>query len=378
MKRRIITIVLTLSVVGAAGLYLLRNQTPSIVQAVGDLTINWGVPSGDPIFVVSNMLPGDTESRQVIVTNGATSPRDIAVRGDLLSETASFSSVLDFVISENGTDLYGGTSPTGPKTLANFFDETATPSSVPLSTINPSQSKTYTFSAHFQESAGNEFQNAHVIFNLVLGIDTEIPDECSEIEFSGPTIFGTDGDDTIRGTHGNDLIFALEGNDRVLAWSGDDCIVGGSGNDELRGETGDDIIFGNEGDDLVIGAVGRDLLFGNDGNDTMRGENNNDVMEGGAGNDTMLGGNSDDLMHGGDGNDTMLGENGEDSMFGDSGNDDMDGGNGNDDVDGGTGNDTLKGKNGSDTLIGGTDTDSANGYSGTDTCDAEVEVNCEL
>ena len=351
MKKRIILSIIALAI--AVSGFFLWKQEKGEVLAVGDLTINWGVPTGAPIFVVSNALPGDTVSRQVIVTNDGSVPRDIAVRGDLLSESPFFSTILDFKISENGTDLYTGT-------LADFFAATATPSSVPLNTINPSQSKTYKFSVHFQESAGNEFQNAHVIFNLILGIDTEIPDECSEIEFSGPTIFGTAGDDTIRGTHGNDLIFALEGNDRVLAWSGDDCIVGGSGNDQLRGETGDDIIFGNEGDDLVIGAVGKDLLFGNDGNDTMRGENNDDEMHGGAGNDTMLGGN------------------GEDSMFGDAGGDDMDGGNGNDDIDGGTGNDILKGKNGSDTLIGGTDSDSANGYSGTDTCDAEVEVSCEL
>lgn len=351
MKRRIIVSIIAVAI-AVSGFFLWKQEQKNVF-AVGDLTINWGVPSGDPIFVVSNALPGDTESRQVMVTNDAAVPRDIAVRGDLLSESPLFSTVLDFTISENATVLYSGL-------LSDFFTATATPSSIPLNTIAAGDSKTYTFSVHFQESAGNEFQNAHVIFNLILGIDTEIPDECSEIEFSGPTIFGTGGDDTIRGTHGNDLIFALEGNDRVLAWSGDDCIVGGTGNDELRGETGDDIIFGNEGDDLVIGAVGKDLLFGNDGNDTMRG------------------GNSDDLMHGGDGNDTMLGENGTDVMFGDSGNDDMDGGNGQDDLDGGSGNDTLKGKNGNDTLIGGTDADSANGYSGTDTCDAEVEVNCEL
>lgn len=369
MKKRIFVSILAMAI--AVGGFFLWKQEQGTVLAAGDLTILWGVPTGDPIFVVTNALPGDTVDRAVTVTNDGSFPRDVAVRGDLLEETASFSSVLDFVISENGTDLYTGT-------LADFFTATATPSSVPLNTLSPGQSKTYTFSVHFQESAGNEFQNAHVIFNLIIGIDTDVPEECKDIEFSGPTIFGTGGDDTIRGTHGNDLIFALEGNDKVFAWSGDDCIVGGSGNDQLRGETGDDVIFGNEGDDLVIGAVGKDLLFGNDGNDTMRGENSDDEMHGGAGNDTMRGGNSDDLMYGNDGDDTMLGENGQDSMFGDAGDDDMDGGNGGDDLDGGSGNDTLKGKNGNDTLIGGPDSDSANGYSGTDTCDAESEVSCEL
>ena len=285
MKRRIILSLIVVAV--AVGGFFWWKQDTSEVLAAGDLTINWGVSTGDPIFVVTNALPGDSESRDVTVTNDGAVPRDIAVAGILLDQSpddpiASFSSVLDFTISEGVADLYTGT-------LADFFAATATPSSIFLSTLSPSDSTTYTFEVHFQESAGNEFQNAFVIFNLIIGIDTDIPPECADIEFSGPTIFGSDGDDTIRGTHGNDLIFALEGDDRVFAWSGDDCIVGGQGDDELRGETGDDIIFGNEGDDLVIGAVGQDLLFGNDGNDIMRGESGSDTIVGGLGADNVNG-----------------------------------------------------------------------------------------
>lgn len=335
-----------------ASLMLWQNKDATKVFAVGDLVINWGVPSGNPIFVVSNMLPGDSDSRQVIITNNASVARPIAVRGDKLSELKSFSDVLDFTISEGITDLY-------QNTLANFFVETATPSSIPLSIINPGQTKTYTFRVHFDENAGNDYQEAQVIFNIILGIDTEVPEECKDIQFSGPAIYGTQGNDRIRGTRGNDLVFALEGNDIVRTFGGDDCIVGGPGNDDLRGETGDDIIFGNEGDDLVVGAVGRDLLFGGTGRDTMRGENNDDQMEGNEGDDTMTGGNGNDLMHGNSGGDSILGENGDDDVFGDDGADNLDGGNGN------------------DTLLGGLDTDKANGKNGTDTCDAEVMILCE-
>ena len=163
MKKRIIVSIVALGI-AIVGFFLWKQEKGEVL-AVGDLTINWGVPSGDPIFVVTNALPGDTESRQVIVTNDGSVPRDIAVRGDLLSESPFFSTILDFKISENGTDLYTGT-------LADFFAATATPSSVPLNTINPSDSKTYTFEVHFQESAGNEFQNAFVIFNLLIGIES--------------------------------------------------------------------------------------------------------------------------------------------------------------------------------------------------------------
>jgi hypothetical protein len=359
MNRRVITSLLV--ILFAIGSFLLwKNHDAAKVFAVGDLAINWGVPTGNPIFVVTNMLPGDTETRQVIITNNATVSRPVAVRGDKLSEIASFSGVLDFRISDGVTDLYGGTSPTGVKTLANFFAETATPSSVPLSIINPGATKTYTFRVHFDPNAGNEYQKAQVIFNIIIGINTPIPAECKDIKFSGPAIFGTQGNDEIYGKKGNDLIFGLEGNDKIFGQGGDDCIVGGPGNDELRGETGNDIIFGNEGNDLIVGGVGKDLLFGGDGNDTIRGENGQDTIYGGNGNDTITGGNDDDLIHGDAGDDTIAGENGNDKLYGDDGNDKLDGGNGN------------------DTIIGGNGSDSADGKSGTDTCDAETKVHCEI
>ena len=339
------------------GLGLFDKKT---AYAVGDLNVLWGVPDGDPIFVVSNMLPGDTEDRDVDVANGGTVPRDVGVRGVKTEEIASFAAILDFVVSEGGSDLYGGTSPTGPKTLEEFFADSSGPNGIFLSNLGNGDTTTYNFKATFPSSAGNEYQEAKVVFDLIIGIVSDIPNECSEIEFSGSPIFGTSGNDTIRGTRGNDLIFALEGNDKVFAWSGDDCIVGGTGNDELRGETGNDIIFGNEGDDKVYGAVGQDLLFGGSGNDLVKGENGEDVIFGNEGNDTMLGGNANDVMHGNTGNDQMNGENGTDQVFGDED------------------NDTLIGGNGPDTLIGNDGTDSANGQNGADTCDAEVEVNCEI
>lgn len=328
--------------------------------AVGDLNVEWGVPDGDPIFVVQNMLPGDTEDRDVDVENNGSVPRDVGVRGVKTEEIASFAAILDFVISEGGNDLYGGTSPTGPKTLQEFFDESGGPNGLFLSNVGNGDTTTYNFLATFPSSSGNEYQGAKVVFDLIIGIVSDIPGQCDGIEFSGSPIFGTSGNDTIRGTHGNDLIFALEGNDKVFAWSGDDCIVGGPGNDELRGETGDDIIFGNEGDDIVIGAVGEDLLFGGEGNDTVKGENNDDVMFGNEGNDIMKGGNGNDQIDGNEGNDNINGENGSDQVLGSAD------------------NDTLIGGNGPDSLIGGDGVDSANGQSGNDTCDAETETNCEI
>src|SRR3990167_11412360 len=51
-------------------------------QALGELDVIWdGVLDGAPIFVVGNMLPGDTESRNVQVNNGGSIARLISVKG---------------------------------------------------------------------------------------------------------------------------------------------------------------------------------------------------------------------------------------------------------------------------------------------------------
>jgi len=347
MKRTIMS--LCVVVFAVVSFMLWRNTDATKVFAVGDLNIIWGVPDGDPIFVVANMLPGDEESRTVEVVNNASSARPVAVRGVKTSELLAFAGILDFVISEEGVEIWTGK-------LQDFFDEP----SIPLTLLGAGDTTHYTFAAAFPNVAGNEYQGAEVVFDIIFGIDSDIPAECQHIEFTGDPIFGTEGDDSIDGTRGNDLVFALEGDDYVTTFGGDDCIVGGAGNDELRGETGHDIIFGNEGDDLVVGAVGRDLLFGGDGNDTIRGENNEDEIYGGDGDDFITGGNSADLIHGDDGADTIRSENGGDEVFGDAGNDNLDGGNGN------------------DFLTGGADSDSINGKNGTDTCDGEIEVQCEL
>lgn len=331
----------------------------STAQAVGDLTIDWGVPSG-PIFVVSNMLPGEEETRTITITNNASVVRPVGVRGIKTDETGNLSTVLEIVIQADGTDLYGGTSPAGPKTLDQFFSESAGPDAISLFDLNPGSSKIVTSRVYFKPEAGNEFQAKTVVFDLQIGIAIAIPDECSHIIFSGPPIFGTAGNDNLRGTKGNDLIFGLEGNDKINGGNGNDCLVGGSGNDQINGSNKSDVIFGNEGDDHLDGS------------------NDNDQIYGGEGNDTINAGNGNDFIDAGSGNDDVSGSNGNDQIFGRQGNDKLDGSNGNDYIEGNEGDDQLRGRNGNDVLIGGPGNDSADGGSGTDTCEAETKTKCEL
>jgi Ca2+-binding RTX toxin-like protein len=346
--------------------------------AVGDLNIDWGVPSGDPIFVVENMLPGDMESREVEVTNNASTSRPIGIRSIKTLETKAFSTVLDFVILDGATPIYGTGSPTGPKTLDEFFAESSAIDGISLTTLSSSASKTFTFKVTFEESANNDFQKAQVIFDLIIGIGFDVPQECLDINFFGSPIFGTEGDDKIKGTNKNDLIIAFEGNDKVKASNGDDCIIGGPGDDKLDGSNGKDVIFGNEGDDVLDGSNGGDILIGGEGNDKLKGTNGKDYLDGGPGNDKVDASNGDDEIFGGEGDDEIKASNGDDFIIAGPGNDKVDAGNGNDYVEGNEGDDELRGRNGNDTLLGGADNDIARGDSGTDTCDAEVIFSCEL
>lgn len=346
MKKELITkfikiIALTTSLVVAFNIISPNFLEKSTVRAIGDLTVNWGVPEGDPIFVINNMVPGQVESRDVDITNGGTGIRPVGVRSEIVDDTGGLSSMMDFKISDGATDLYGGT--TGPKTLADFFTEGVPPNGIFLSNVNAGATKTYVFTATFKPEAGNGFQNTQVIFDIIIGITIDIPAECEQITFSGSPIFGTSGGDSLEGTTGNDLIIGFEGGDSIDGKTGDDCILGGTGGDSLKGGEGNDFVFGNEDHDSLRGGSGVDLLVGGSGHDSLYGEGHNDKL---------VGEDGDDSLHGNGGEDELLG---------------------------GDGKDSLKGGGENDILIGGAGLfDSANGEGGIDKCEAESEKNCEL
>ncbi len=124
-----------------------------------------------------------------------------------------------------------------------------------------------------------------------------IPTACSEIEFAGSPIIGTNADEQINGTNGNDLIFALGGSDVVNGKGGNDCIVGGTGSDALRGDGGNDVILGEEGSDSLIGGGGNDHLYGGAGSDALKGEGGSDTLVGDDGSDSANGGGSTDTCN---------------------------------------------------------------------------------
>lgn len=359
MKKRLIritTLIMIVSILGYQSGGISRFFKSPTAEAVGDLSVDWGtgLSEGDPIFVVTNMAPGDTESRTVTVNNASSATRPVGVRGMLTTESANLSGALSITISENSINLYGGNSPTGPKTLSEFFADSAGVNGIFLSDLAGGASTQYTFDVTFDPGSGNEFQAASVIFDLQIGISIPTPDECTNLNLDGDLILGTENRDILRGTKNGDLIIAFENNDIVLGSAGDDCIIGGSGLDNLHGETGSDVILGQEDDDVLLGHAGNDSLFGGNGRDSIHGHEGNDNVDGEIGDDSLHGANGNDTMIGGEGRDAMYGDNGSDTMNGGAGNDSLHGGNHNDIIDGGPGTNTIFGGRGVDTCSNGT------------------------
>jgi Ca2+-binding RTX toxin-like protein len=316
MKFRMFITLLSLIVITAInfqqGLFAGIFKT-STAYAVGDLVVDWGIGTGSvgPIFTISNMAPGQSQSYTVSIDNNAVSARPVGVKGVKTADSISLSDVMQITISRGAIDLYGGT--TGTKTLSQFFNESTNLAGIEAFTLQPNQSSNLTFKVTFASAADNIYQNQSLSFNLKIGIAIQVPAECSGIAFSNEPIFGTSGSDRIRGTNANDLIYGFEGRDTIDATNGDDCIVSGSGNDQIDGSNGNDIILGGSGNDQLNGSNGDDKIWGEEGEDRITGSNGNDQIFGGLGNDRLEGTNGDDLLVGNGGDDQSNGGNGIDT-----------------------------------------------------------------
>ncbi len=191
---------------------------PSTVRAAGDLTIDFHVPPGNPIFTITNMKPGDPAvSRNVDVTNGGTVSRLVAVRGvrtSGLGADPKLETVLDIVITDGITPIYGTGSATGNKKLSDFFTDSGSTNGILLNTIAPSGHKTYTFSVTFPGSAGNDFQAKSVIFDLTFGEITADHLVINEVYYRVDGTHGVDSpkDRGILGVSDNNVTILISGN----------------------------------------------------------------------------------------------------------------------------------------------------------------------
>lgn len=153
----------------------LASVSPSYAQT-NSIEVDFGNPpvgTLDPIFTVQNMLPGDVEQREVQVTNVSDSDIPVILYSQKTSENLpnwpndpigdEFSSILEITINDGVNDIYGGTS--GAKSLQEFFNASA--EGMNLGTLTAGNDITYYIRVEFPHSAGNDYQMASVVFDLM-------------------------------------------------------------------------------------------------------------------------------------------------------------------------------------------------------------------
>lgn len=319
-----------------------RDAHPKNVKAFGSLIVDFGVPEGEPIFDFDDFKPGDCVDHTINVENTGDDTVMVVLKAEDTTNPDQLPNVLEVIIQENGTDLYGGG--VGHKTLEDLFEDSQ--SGINLSPLSGGASTDYGITICFDINAGNEHQKSIVVFDIIFKTSLppiELPEECSHLTgIITKVIEGTPENDRIHGSTANELIITYEGNDRIHPSSGHDCIVAGPGDDRVIGTSGNEVVIGGKGNDRLNGGSGNDIIYAGPGNDRVNL---------GSGEDTAYGGDGDDRIRGGSGDDTIFGGGGNDRLWGDSGNDSLD---------------------------GEGDIDNATGNSGVDTCEAESESSCEL
>lgn len=150
----------------------------SAFATTGSLIITF---EDDPLFKEADLKPGDSVSRWVEVSNNTGEIKRIITEAinypgfpDSDSvPTDDLSRVLMIVISKNGTDLYGGSSLTGLKSLYNFYQDSENYLEIYLSDIGNGETIQYDFTISFPYDEGNEWQEKTTGFDILIGSQGE-------------------------------------------------------------------------------------------------------------------------------------------------------------------------------------------------------------
>ena len=177
LKRKIIQISLAAAIFIFGNLFFASSAlaVPPEDPNAGTLIVNF---NPNPLFNASNFLPGDAKTGEAEVINNTGEIKRIAAEAinypkDLFGNVPGkdLSRALTIVIREkNGGDLYGGSSPTGAKTLFDFYKNGETY----LSDVSGSGgTKTYQFEISFPENKGDEWQETATRFDIIVGFQGE-------------------------------------------------------------------------------------------------------------------------------------------------------------------------------------------------------------
>lgn len=194
----------------------------------------------------------------------------------------------------------------------------------------------------FAQAGGDSIKTSNLGGSLIFG-----EDDNDTITSVGPndTIYGGNGEDSIRSQRTPALLFGEAGNDTIVA-EARATIRGGQGEDFLQGTVEANLIFGNEDSDTILGgAQRRDTLYGGKGNDAigffLSSGGNNLSLPGGLGSVGFAGNEGSNYLSGNNGNDLVVGINVRDTLFGGKDNDTLRGVASSSYLSGDTGNDIL-------------------------------------
>jgi hypothetical protein len=247
------------------------------VKAFGNLSVKYlGHNLNGPLFVINKMLPGECESREVLIKNNGSVSSRVYIRAVSLSDQISSQIQISVFSDDQQLRSYS---------LTSFFGESATSSGILLDQMTPGESKEVRISACLSPSTGNVFELKQVRFDLTFSevVDRfSLPTECDELKNKiTRKIEGSDRSDRIKGGHENEYILGKAGNDKIDGGGGDDCIVAGDGDDEVEAGNGEDIVLGGRGRDKLYGGNGKDKLYGEQDEDKIDGGNSKDTCRSG-------------------------------------------------------------------------------------------------
>jgi Ca2+-binding RTX toxin-like protein len=101
-------------------------------------------------------------------------------------------------------------------------------------------------------------------------VDGGAGDDVIEIKGKlGATVWGGDGNDSIKGGDGDDVLLGGAGNDTIEGRKGNDVIVGGEGTDKLIGGDGKDVLIAGELSDAFF-ATAREFYFATSREEALR------------------------------------------------------------------------------------------------------------
>ena len=141
------------------------------VSAVDSLVVQFETGS-QPLFEEANFLPGRTVSRWAKVTNNSGQSQRIAAEAinyPTPIPAGDLSRALMFVIKQGTADLYGGSSPTGPKTLFDFYQDSKDYQEISLSDLVNGTTTQYDFIISFPSERENGWQGATTTFDILVG-----------------------------------------------------------------------------------------------------------------------------------------------------------------------------------------------------------------